>query len=127
MKTHYINSEEAKDFVNEYTMLYNRWLAESGINEDTFLSYANIRPFEISFENGDTEVIRIGTISEGKFIPYGKPFVNIGMERSVFLTEVCFLLLYIANKLDKAYECANCQKSDYFYKIIKNFYNINVK
>jgi hypothetical protein len=112
-KRHIISGRDLKEINAYFADGYRQWLETSGVKEDEFLAKANSTDFKLLKSEFGNQ-ISISLVFEG--LPFGLPILSPPGEQSKFCKEnIAFLLMHIAQKLDKV------KGGDYFGKTVQEF------
>lgn len=119
-----VNMSGAKEIGEKTNNLYREWLAASGLSEDDFIKQAGgqkklkVRKNRV---NGNTS-IEVGYYdTQNIFHRVGLNFIcvsNSKSEQEEFKVNICFLLLFMAARLDEVYK--DKYGKDYYFNIFKN-------
>jgi len=111
-----IHGNDLKEIAEEFTAMYYKWLDASGISEDEFLKFGELKPFKIQ-KYGICGITHISLSCGG--VSIGQPLISIG-DDCAFAVNAAYMLLYIAKKLDGA------DGGSYFYDTARAFNVANI-
>lgn len=118
LRANEVNQEMGKIEIN-----FKQWLEMSNLEYKDFLKYRYVADFQILSGNSQGyTIIVIGSVSNGQFARIGEQFAYREGDMDAF-QDLSLLLLYIAERLDKANKAAPAfeQRGTYFYDKIKKF------
>lgn len=115
-----VNLKGAKEIAEEMKNTYEQWLAASGLTEVEFLKMADRKDLKIRKKTVNGSIsIEIGFYDDtDKFFQIGLNFLYEDSNKEQyekFKVNLSFLFLFIAGRLDEAYNKKYGQ--DYFFKV----------